>query len=207
MFAVWVSLAVVAVLAAVAVLVVTINNRPAAEAVVPESISIGEGADTVDVWFDFYCPHCQVFEDQYGPTIEELIDSGDITLNLHPVALSGLNAASGTQFSERSGGALHCVAEAAPEATLDFFQQLFALNPSGAGLTDGDLAALASQTGADAASDCIADGMYRPFVIDQAAELPTDPATEGAGTPTLLVNGEYIAITGSPQADILERIG
>ena len=214
-FAVWISMAVVVVLVVLGGLIVFLNAQatapgatPDSEIVDPESgaITIGDGADDVAIWFDFYCPHCQDFEELYGPDIQTMVDDGDITLQLHPVALSGLNAASGTEFSERSGSALYCVASTAPDATLPFFQQLFAEKPAGAGLTDEELSSLAANAGAADAAECIADGTYRDFVVDQAGSLPEDPASGGAGTPTLVVNGEYVPITGNVDTDIRDNL-
>ncbi|WP_194420123.1 DsbA family protein [Microbacterium abyssi] len=214
-FAIWISIGVVIALVAVGVLVVWLNQQQGADSAAPGgsiveeqtgAILIGDGPDEVEIWFDFYCPHCQDFEDVYGPGIQDLVDDGAITLRLQPVALAGLNAASGTEFSERSGGALYCVADAAPDAAHSFFTQLFAMKPSGAGLTDDELSALAADVGASDAADCIADGTYRQFAVDQAQQLPTDPQSGGAGTPTLVVNGEYVAITGDVDADIVDRL-
>lgn len=214
-FAIWISIGVVIALVAVGVLVVWLNQQQGADSAAPDgsiveeqtgAIMIGDGPDEVEIWFDFYCPHCQDFEEVYGPRVQELVDDDAITLRLMPVALSGLNAASGTEFSERSGSALYCVADAAPDSVLPFFTELFALKPSGAGLTDEELTALAEDVGAADAADCIADGTYRQFTVDQAQELPTDPQSGGAGTPTLVVNGEYVQITGDVDADIVSRL-
>jgi len=215
-FAIWISVAVVVVLVGVGVLVVWMNNLANAPAPRPESsgineetgaVVVGTGAGQVDVFFDFYCPHCQEFEDYYGPTIADLIESDDITLNLHPVALQNLNAASGTDFSERSANAMYCVAEAEPEAAFPFFQSLFALHPSGSGQTDAELASLASEAGAPDISACLEDRTWEKLVAEQTREIPANPETGGAGTPTLLVNGEYVLLTGDPQADIVDRLG
>lgn len=214
-FAVWISIAVVVALVVLGGVIIFLNNQATAPGAAPESeivnaetgaISIGDGAEEVAIWFDFYCPHCQDFEDIYGPGIQKLVDAGDITLQLHPVALSGLNSASGTEFSERSAGALYCVASTTPDATFSFFQQLFAQKPAGPGLTDEELSSLATDAGASSAAECIADGTFRQFAVDQAGELPQDPASGGAGTPTLVVNGDYIQITGNFEADILDRL-
>ncbi|MCC2029533.1 hypothetical protein KEC56_08375 [Microbacterium sp. YMB-B2] len=121
--------------------------------------------------------------------------------------MSSLNAASGTEFSERSAGALYCVAESAPDAALAFFSELFAMRPGGQGLCDAELAASADDVSAADAAGCIADGTHRQFTVDQAQQLPTNPQTGGAGTPTLVVNGEYVAITGDVDADLLSRLG
>lgn len=214
-FAVWISTAVVVVLVVLGGLIVFLNSQATAPDAVPESdivdsetggIFIGDGPDEVAIWFDFYCPHCQDFEDVYGPSISSLVENGDISLQLHPVALSGLNAASGTEFSERSGSALHCVASTAPDATMSFFQQLFAEKPAGKGLSDDQLSSLAADVGAGDAAECIGDGTHREFVVDQVKKLPANPESGGAGTPTLIVNGEYVPITGDVDTDILNRL-
>jgi len=215
-FAIWVSVAVVVVLVGVGGLVWWMNSSATSPGAPPESaaveaesgaIIVGDGPDEVEVWADFFCPHCQDFEDLYGPEIASLVDSGDITLRLQPVALSGLNAASGTQFSARSAGAMYCVAEeAGGEAAYDFMQAVFAEHPTGQGLTNELLTSFAEDAGAPGAGDCIADGTYNKFVQSQSQKLPQSP--EGAaGTPTLLVNGEYVTITGDVAADLTDRLG
>lgn len=214
-FAIWVSVAVVVVLALVIGLVVWMNSAASAPAARPASsgieqetgaIVVGGGADEIDVYFDFYCGHCQSFEDVYGETIADLVTSESATLNLYPVALSGLNAASGTDFSQRASNAMYCVAEAEPEAAFPFFTELFALKPSGPGQTDEELVQLATDAGAPGAADCIADRTWDDLVAEQTSSIPESPSG-GAGTPTLLVNGEYVTVTGDPQADILARLG
>lgn len=214
-FAVWVSVAVVIALLVAGSLVVWLNQQNGSDGPAPDgaiveeqsgAVLIGDGPDEVEVWFDFYCPHCQDFEDVYGPDIQDLVDEGAITLRLQPVALSGLNAASGTAFSERSAGALYCVAEAAPDSAFAFFTALFAKKPSGQGLTDDELSGLAADVGAADAAECIAEGAHRQFTVDQAERLPTNPLDGRAATPTLVVNGEFIGLTGDVDADINSRL-
>ncbi|GAA1861708.1 DsbA family protein [Microbacterium koreense] len=214
-FAIWVSIAVVVALVLVGALVVWMNNTANAPGPRPESaginsetgaIVVGEGSNEVDIWFDFYCPHCQDFEDVYGPTVDELLEAGDATVNLFPVALGPLNAASGTDFSERSANALYCIAETTPEAAYPFMQSIFSYKPSGAGLTDEELIAEAEAAGAGDISTCVADREYVDFVGEQTQALPVNPETGSAGTPALVVNGEYIAVTGDPQADIVANL-
>ncbi|MDL5352298.1 DsbA family protein [Microbacterium sp. zg-YB36] len=214
-FAVWVSAAVVVVLVGVGALVWWMNSAASPEASAPTGSSIeaetgaivvGDGADEVELWMDFYCPHCQDFEDAYGPTISELVDSNAITLRVQPVALASLNAASGTEFSARSANAMYCVAETSGQAAYEFMTAVFATHPTGQGLTDDELAQFAADAGAPDAAECIADETYADFVLSQAQELPESP--EGsAGTPTLLVNGEYVTITGDVTADLTSRLG
>ena len=213
-FAIWISVAVVAALVLIGALVVWMNNAASAPGAVPEgpgintstgAIVVGEGSNEVDVWFDFYCPHCQDFEDVYGPTLDELVTSGDITLNLHPVALSGLNAASGTDFSERSASALYCIATQDADAAYAFSQTLLTADVTGAGPTDQELIDLAADAGVTGIDECVADRTYVDFVATQTREIPTSPEG-GQGTPTLVINGEYIALTGDVNADIVNRL-
>lgn len=215
-FAVWVSVAVVVVLLVVGGLVVWMNNQAGGPGATPQgatvdsetgAISIGSGDDVVTTWFDFYCPHCQDFEAVYGPTIDGLVEDGSITLELQPVALAGLNTASGTDFSARSGSALYCVADANGEAVLPFFNALFATNPTGPGQSNEELAQMAADAGAPGAAECITGNTYNKFVLAQAAKLPENPTTGQAGTPTLLINGEYVQVTGDVNADLTARLG
>lgn len=214
-FAIWVSAAVVVALVVVVIVVVAMNGSSGGSGAVPEgsaidsetgAIVIGDGPDTVTTWVDFYCPHCQEFEATYGPTLTDLVDEGSITLEVHPVALSSLNTASGTDFSARSAGAMYCVAIDNPDASLAFLTSVFQTEPSGEGLTDDELVAHAEAAGALGAADCIRDETYADYALDQAANLPENPSTGSAGTPTLLVNDEYVAVTGDVQADVLNRL-
>jgi protein-disulfide isomerase len=214
-FAIWISVATVVALVVVAGVVVWMNSAATAPAARPDgsgisqetgAIVVGEGPNTVDVFFDFYCPHCQDFEEEYGPVVGEQLETGTITLNMHPVALGGLNSASGTDFSKRASNALYCVADDEPSAAYPFMVELMALTPSGPGLSDEELLALAEDAGSTGSAECIADRPWDDLVAEQTANIPANPATGSAGTPTLVVNGEYVAVTGNPQADLLDRL-
>lgn len=214
-FAIWISVAVVAAIAIVIALVVWMNNAASAPAPRPDGAGInqetgailaGSGPNEITVYFDFYCPHCQDFEDLYGDVITEQAESGVATINYHPVALAGLNAASGTDFSKRSANAMYCVAEAAPDAALPFMQALIFTDPSGPGATDAEMIAFAAEAGATGIDDCVADRPWDKLVQEQTTSIPPNPETGGAGTPTLLINGEWIGLTGDPEADVVARM-
>lgn len=215
-FAIWITTAVVVVVALVVALVVWMNSAASAPAARPDSagidqdtgaIVVGEGETEVDLFFDFYCPHCQEFEDALGPDISEQLEAGSTTLNMHPVALSGLNTASGTDFSKRSANALYCVADDEPTAAYPFMTSVFAEHPTGAGLTDEQLISFAEEAGSTGAASCIADRTWDDLVAEQTQNIPENPETGGAGTPTLVIDGEYVPITLDPEADLLSRIG
>ncbi|MFT2633376.1 DsbA family protein, partial [Escherichia coli] len=41
----------------------------------------------MDTYIDFMCPICNSFEQSYGPTLQQLVDDGKITLNIHPISI------------------------------------------------------------------------------------------------------------------------
>ncbi len=195
-FVIGVSAAVVVVLIALGALVVFLNNQATAPGVAPEggnvnektgAISFGSGEDEVDVFVDFMCPICGDFENVYGEQLQAAAADDKITLNIHPVSILD-RYSQNTKYSSRSASAAYCVAEKAPDSFLEFFNYMFANQPTEntPGYTDEELAGFAEQAGAGAAADCIADGTYMDFVRDQTT------AQEIQGTPTVEVNGERI---------------
>lgn len=214
-FAIWISVAVVVVVVVVIGLVVWMNALATSPGAAPDSpavnaetgaISVGDGPDTVSVWADFMCPHCQEFERAEGGVIGSLVEDGSITLDLHPVALANLDAASGTKFSTRSANALYCVAEADPEQVYPFFAALFASNPTPPGASDEQLLELAGALGVTGIDDCVNEVRYSKFVAAMTKNIPANPETGSVGTPALLVNGEFVNVTGNAQADIVNRL-
>ncbi|GAA1707164.1 hypothetical protein GCM10009808_26470 [Microbacterium sediminicola] len=212
-FAIWVSVAVVAVLVLVGALVVWMNNAAKDPGELPTAsgidtttgaIVVGDGPDTVSTFVDFMCPYCNAFEQTYGDTIQGLIEDGSITLELHPVTILD-RLSLGTEFSTRAASAMYCVAEYSPDAVLPFLQTMYENQPSEntEGLTDEQIAEIASAVGADAAVDCIMAGTYMDFATAMTDNMPANPETGSVGTPTMLINGEYITLTGDVDADII----
>ncbi|MEV8249301.1 thioredoxin domain-containing protein [Microbacterium sp. NPDC076768] len=193
-FAIGVSIAVVVVLVAIAGVVVLLNNQATAPGATPAAndtfnaeegaVSFGDGEDTIAVFVDFQCPACQAFETQFGADMEAAAADGRITLEYHPIAILD-RFSQGTDYSSRSAGAAFCVAESNPEAYLDFSKALFDNQPAenSSGLTNDEIAAFATQVGADDAVSCITDETYRKYGAAQAQ------SNEIASTPTVDVNG------------------
>ena len=201
-FAIGVSIAVVVVLVAIGGLVVFLNNQATAPGVAPKSdivdgktgaISFGSGEYEIDTYVDFMCPICGQFEDAYGEQLQSAAANGTITLSIHPISILD-RASQNTQFSTRSANAAYCVAEQAPDSFLAFFNLLFERQPeeNSTGLTDKELSAIAEESGAGAAADCISAGTFNKFVADMTALTPPDPETGRVGTPTVVINGDRI---------------
>lgn len=198
-FAIGISIAVVVVLVVLGGLVVFLNNQATAPGAAPSSneafdsetgaVSVGAGdaEDTVSVFVDFQCPACKSFEDQFGVALESAAESGSINLEYHPIAILD-RFSQGTDYSSRSAGAAVCVAESNPELYVDYSKVLFENQPAEntSGLPTDQLAAFATQVGADDAVSCIKDETYRKFGVSQAK------ANDVRGTPTVKINGTLL---------------
>ncbi|MBD5786663.1 thioredoxin domain-containing protein [Cellulosimicrobium terreum] len=160
----------------------------------------GPDAVEVGIYVDYMCPICGQFEETNGDTVDQLRESGDVTVVLHPVAILD-RAAGSQQYSTRSAAIAGYVADQAPEAMNDFNAILFANQPeeNSGTLTDEQIADLAEQAGvpADVAAD-IADGTAVEEFGDWAATATTmvtadealmNPQSGGFGTPTITIDG------------------
>lgn len=210
-------IAVVALVVAIALLFV--KSQPAklpepgalaAPAVVAETggITIGkdgvagtsnEGAPVVDVYLDYMCPWCGVFEETNSALLTELREAGDITLVVHPVTILD-RLSSGTAFSTRSAAAAVYVAEKAPQHFDAFNTAMFAKQPeeNSKGLTDREIADIAKSVGVPAA---VVDGIanldsYKQFARwvgsqTEKASADTKLHTQDGlfSTPTIVVGG------------------
>ncbi|MBD8079085.1 DsbA family protein [Cellulosimicrobium arenosum] len=160
------------------------------------------GADAVEVgvYLDYMCPICGDFEESNGATLDQLRESGDVTVVLHPVAILD-RAAQSKEYSTRAASAAGFVADRAPEALSDFNAILFANQPEEgtATLTDEQIADLAEQAGvpSDVAGQ-IADGTARDEFGAWAGAATTattqnpdlmNPQSGGFGTPTITIGG------------------
>ncbi|MDG4767482.1 thioredoxin domain-containing protein [Solwaraspora sp. WMMD406] len=152
-------------------------------------IPVGDGPVTVDLYVDFLCPACRQFEQQVGPTLDQLVADGRITVVYHPVAI--LDRLTSTAYSTRASAASGCAA--ADGKFTEYAAALFEQQPAegGAGLTDDQLVEIGTGVGlaADSFGSCVRDGTYRSWsghVTDEAGRAGV------AGTPTVMVDGETV---------------
>lgn len=210
-FAIWVSVAVVAVLVIVGGLVVWMNNSASTPApvVTPDAavidadtgaIVVGDGANTLDTYIDFMCPVCNQFEQVYGEAIIGLVEDGTITHNIHPISILD-RLSQGTEYSTRAANAMYCVAAADGAAAVPFMQAMFANQPAegSTGLTNEQILEVASVAGVTGIDACVNDGEYAGFVTAMTEKTPIAPGASGIGTPTVAVNGEVIANSTLPE--------
>ena len=171
------------------------EDRPTAgeaEAIRVESSSLitkdgtEEPKALVSLYEDFLCPACRSFEEQFGPTISQLIDSGAIAADYYMVSI--LDRPQNQNYSSRAAGAAYCVASESKEAFRRFHAALYAQQPSETGTNYPDnarLVEIARQAGAAGnVPECINNGTFVDMVSGLAA------ATEVQSTPTIRINGE-----------------
>lgn len=183
----------------VGILVSRSDNNNSTEAVTAPSAFTSDGAlvfgsdtaPTVSITEDFQCPACKQFNEILGPTVADLISSGQARVEYHPVAI--LNRMSTDDYSSRAGSAAVCVAEQSPDLWQPFADALFTQQPAegGAGLTNDQLVQIAAAADADSSDTaaCITDERYVPWISQM-----TDQATQAGlrGTPTVTVAGEQL---------------
>jgi protein-disulfide isomerase len=187
-------LAVVAV-AVLAVGIAILANRPGGDATarLPAGVTepaggvvIGDesAAVTVDLWIDFQCPFCRSFEQDVGPTLQQLAADGDAVLVYHPLSFLG-------EESERAANAFGCAADQARAG--EYLTVLFENQPQEGtgGFTTEDLITLGGEAGITGSEfeGCVEDGTYAGWVANVAASQ--SEAGIGA-TPTVFVDGEML---------------
>ncbi len=139
---------------------------------------------------DFLCPVCGRFEQAFGPTITQLIDSGAVAADYYMVAI--LDRPANQNYSSRASAAAYCVADEDKtpdkQAFRRFHAALYAQQPSETGTmfpTDEQLIETARQAGAaGTVPECVNSGRY----LDMVGGLAS--ATGVRATPTVRINGE-----------------
>ncbi|MBT1166628.1 DsbA family protein [Bifidobacterium simiarum] len=85
-----------------------------------------KGVPTVAVYMDFMCPGCGAMERQLGTTYQQMVDAGQINLEIHPMAF--MDRYSTDEYSTRAGNAAIEIAESDsdPNHLLKFIELMYA---------------------------------------------------------------------------------
>lgn len=148
----------------------------------------GTGEVEVDIYLDYACSWCNIFEQQYADAIKEMASNGDAKFTFYPVALLD-RSANFTGFSGLASNAAATVLEHAPDKFLDFNQQVFLTygQNQAAMLPEIEQAAAAAGVPEDVIAR-FADGTYRDWVEATTRNFVQNvPAT---GTPAIFLDGE-----------------
>jgi len=158
----------------------------------------------LSMYEDFLCPHCGLFEQQFGPTVRKLIDTGAIAADYYMVSILDRQ---GNGYSSRAANAAYCVADESTDAFQRFHDALFQQQPQeGAGVypDNARLIELARQAGAAGGiPDCINKGRYTEMTQGLAA------AAGIQATPTIKINGEdyQVSTPDALVAKVKESVG
>ncbi|MBH0129734.1 DsbA family protein [Salinibacterium sp. NK8237] len=158
------------------------------------------GVLDIQMYVDYLCPYCSLFEETNGAYIESLVDNGASTLEIHPITILD-RLSLGSRYSSRAANAVACVADTSPNDFYSYHSLLLSdgVQPaeSSSGLTDDDLIDLLDVAGVentDVIAECINDESFKSWVSNSSARALSDPIPNTddvtvTGTPTVLVNG------------------
>lgn len=168
---------------------ITPSHVPAGSTPEGDGILVGGGPVRVDVFIDFQCPFCRLFELSSGPTLAELVADQLISIVYHP--MNFLDEASTTHYSTRAAASSGCAADQGQ--FLPYAHELFVSQPpeGGPGLSDAELVAVGRAVGLTdpAFATCQAEAPYLDwpsYVTARAFGLGVN------GTPTVLVAGTMV---------------
>ncbi|NEE00624.1 DsbA family protein [Phytoactinopolyspora halotolerans] len=162
---------------------------PTATSSAGDGLSTGSGPVEVEIYLDFLCPACRVFDEAARPMLDAYLAEDEITLTYHTIAI--LNRASTTEYSTRAAGAAGCAADG---GEIDaFVGAMMQRQPAegGPGLSDDEIVEIGVDvglTGSDFA-ECVRDGVYHDWA-DGATDAAADRGV--AGTPTVYVGGTQV---------------
>lgn len=151
------------------------------------------GAPEVQVYLDFSCPYCAMFEQVNAEALEELTASGAATVKYYPISILDTTS-DNSGFSTRAANATAAVADLSPEHFLDFVNGLFtAQGPSGGGnLSDEQIAEVGASVGVpEEVTATFAAGEYTDWIRTVTRQAARDGNNR---TPTIYIDGE--AFTG-----------
>jgi len=175
------------------------------------SVSSGASVGTVDqpvldIYEDFQCPACATFEEQFGPTLAELVEGEKARVNFHP--MNFLDGNLGNDASTLAGSAFGCAVDAGK--AFEFHAAVFANQPQaeGVGYTKDLLRQIGAAVGIagddlDTFNSCVDDITYAGWVSASNAAATNAGITS---TPTMLLNGEKVDLANLNIADFVSKV-
>ncbi|MFM2373779.1 MAG: hypothetical protein RJA75_675 [Actinomycetota bacterium] len=162
----------------------------------PTKTDEAKKGNQIVIYQDYQCPICKYFEDPNASQIKSWVDSGEATIEFHPISF--LDGQSLNEYSSRATNAALCVANSQPEKFFDVNTALYANQPeeNTAGPNDSELKGTLAAAGVEINAEmtnCIDQKRYSKYIENRTAEAFSQPAVTGTevpgGTPYVLVNG------------------
>jgi protein-disulfide isomerase/uncharacterized membrane protein YphA (DoxX/SURF4 family) len=174
------------------------GNLAATNASVGTGVVYGKkAAATVDIYDDFLCPSCQVFEQAVGATLEADVRADKAQVRYHTLAFLD-SSSNGTRYSSRSANAALCASDVSVDAFVKFHGILFKADvqpkEGSNGLLDSDFIKFARQAGLTptqitAFTTCVQTEEHKALVLAMTEKASERGVTS---TPTVLVNGKKL---------------
>lgn len=151
-------------------------------------IGFADAPNTVTIYSDFACLHCQEFEKAFGQTLSTLVQAGGVAIEYWPLGTL-------SEGSARASNAMACAAERDPQFAEALYNGLF--GNYGLDWSNDQLLSLTSQLGngtlPDGFETCVTAGTHSAWVKSIAAVAKAGPAA--GGTPAVYVNGTAFDLT------------
>ncbi len=163
----------------------------------PIPTSGGDGVVQIVTYVDFSCPGCQAFEAANATQIEQMVESGAATLEVHPIAILDPNSLT-SRYSSRANNVGACVANYAPDDFYKVMQQMYTEQPKEGtdGLTNSQIVKVVHDAGLNNSDvdKCINGESFKSWVAAATNRATSDPSlrdpTGQFFTPTIVINGQ-----------------
>jgi protein-disulfide isomerase len=158
-----------------------------------------DGVAHIVTYVDFSCPACQSFEETNAATIQQMVEQGIATLEVHPIAILDSHFTAGSNYSTRANNVGACVANFAPDSFYAVMEAMYTGQGTEgtAGLSNSQMISLVHGAGLKNGDvdKCINGQTFKPWVSAAtnralAGPLPNSSVSAVTGTPTVLVNGQ-----------------
>lgn len=165
-------------------------------------LAFGSGAVRVDVYVDYQCPPCSLFEESTGEALSTYVSAKRITLAVHPVAF--IDERSKNRYSTRAAAAMACAYEAGKGA--EYHRYLLEHQPpeDTAGPADTDLIAAGNGLGTASGFENCVTGHQKLSWVDQATASANRYGVESV--PAVYVNGKEIQTTRSALTSAIDNV-
>jgi predicted transcriptional regulator with HTH domain len=164
------------------------------------SVERSEDKVYIDIYLDYLCPYCKMFEEIQGQVLKDVSNANDnVVVTYYPVSFL-------SEYSLVLSNAITCVAEYQPEAFWEVNEALFTIQPEdGAGRTLGGSQVKNIVSGLfsgfnfnQEVSSCVKDMRFQDYLAASTLALSSSPApftqnVQVSGTPFVLINGEIVS--------------
>lgn len=140
---------------------------------------------TVDLWFDFSCPHCVTHHELAGQTLLDLVGTGEVRVAYHAVNVA-------RPYGKQAAAAFAAVLAQEPGRFAELYQALYSIPPeTQTGWGPAEYAAFLREQGL-AGEVAIAEVEAGAYVdkVDGYLALAANRGVEG--TPTVAVDGQIL---------------